>query len=210
MLTVDPSTRPTAEEVLQELWIQHRVADRRVEQPLAKTTMRSLAKFAVSCSQTEEIFQYGVLSFIASQMMSYSETELLGQVFRALDKDGNGKLSQAELRSGIKEAGVLANIEDILEKCDADGNGYVDYTEFLTATINWKNSMSQNRLESAFEAFDLDNNGSISLSEIKQVLGSTVDDLNDEFWVGLFDDADTNRDGEIDFEEFMDLMRRRR
>lgn len=49
----------------------------------------------------------------------------------------------------------------ILEECDADMNGLIEYTEFITASINWKNYLSSEKLKSAFNNFDLDNNGYI-------------------------------------------------
>jgi calcium-dependent protein kinase len=167
----------------------------------------NLAKFAVRASQTEQRFQYAVLSFIASQLVTHTETERLERIFSQLDKNGDGKLSEQELRQGYSSAGITVNLEDLLRECDADGNGFIDYTEFLTATISWTSSMSDKRLKSAFEAFDLDHNGRITLDELKQVIGSD-DSVEDDFWTKLLNDADDNGDGEIDFEEFKGLMHR--
>lgn len=207
MLTFDPKHRLSASEVLQDPWLQQRAFDRVVDKPLARGTLINLAKFTVRSTQTEQKFQYAVLSFIASQLVTHSETERLERAFSELDKNGDGKLSEQELRQGYAAVGIIANLESILEECDADGNGFIDYTEFLTATINWKTSMSKKRLEAAFEAFDLDHNGRITIDELKQVMGGE-EKLEDNFWKALFEDADLNGDGEIDLEEFKALMLR--
>ena len=39
----------------------------------------------------------------------------------------------------------------------------MDYTEFLTACIDWETSLSRNRLYEAFRAYDIDGSGTISL-----------------------------------------------
>jgi Ca2+-binding EF-hand superfamily protein len=41
-----------------------------------------------------------------------------------------------------------------MESCDLDGNGIIDYNEFLAATMNRNKVLSKNNLEAAFAAFD--------------------------------------------------------
>lgn len=41
-----------------------------------------------------------------------------------------------------------------MESCDLDGNGTIDYNEFLAATLNRSKLLSKGNLESAFAAFD--------------------------------------------------------
>lgn len=53
---------------------------------------------------------------------------------------------------------------------DLDGNGTIDYSEFVTATINQNDLVTTKRLEIAFNLFDKDGNGTLSPDEIKEVL----------------------------------------
>lgn len=66
----------------------------------------------------------------------------------------------------------------MFEKIDLDGNGTIDYTEFVMATINEKNLVTNERLLQAFKMFDKDNSGALSYDEIKEVLcfDSAVDE----------------------------------
>ncbi len=41
-----------------------------------------------------------------------------------------------------------------MRSIDLDGNGFIDYNEFLAATINRSKLLSKNNLEAAFTAFD--------------------------------------------------------
>ena len=54
---------------------------------------------------------------------------------------------------------------------DVDKSGEIDFSEFVTATVNRSNLFSEEKLRSAFNIYDKDKNGSISIDEIKEVLG---------------------------------------
>lgn len=54
---------------------------------------------------------------------------------------------------------------------DIDGNGTIDYTEFVMATMTEKNFLTNEKLQQAFNMFDKDGSGTISQDEIKEVLG---------------------------------------
>jgi calcium-dependent protein kinase len=54
--------------------------------------------------------------------------------------------------------------------------------------------------------FDKDGSGAISHDEIKRALG--IDDQDDEILSKLLMEIDENNDGEIQFEEFCNMMQR--
>ena len=72
---------------------------------------------------------------------------------------------------------------EIINRVDADGNGYIDYTEFLCAAINRERLLSIEVLEAAFASFDTDSSGSIDMHELKAVLGA--EDIEDTVWKEL-------------------------
>lgn len=91
-----------------------------------------------------------------------------------MDVNGDGKLSKEEIKGGFGEYfGRSLNdqeVDEMFDKVDADKSGAIDYSEFVVATMNEKNLLSNNKLQSAFKMFDKDGGGSISVDEIKQVL----------------------------------------
>ncbi|CAG9324084.1 CDPK1_39 [Blepharisma stoltei] len=200
MLTKDPAKRPSAEEVLQDKWLQGRV-DREIKgNRLARSTLTNLGAFKSGWK-----LQQATLEYIASHLTTNEETEEIRKAFIALDDNGDGKLSPEEIRAGCLSLNLGADVEEILAHCDADGNGYIDYTEFVTATLDWKKVLSQEKLEAAFKAYDTDNSGTISIDEFKAFLGGN-EGVEDSVWKQIFDEADSNGDGVIDLEEFKTIM----
>ena len=58
----------------------------------------------------------------------YSEKEIR-QVFRELDKDGNGFISAAELKHGMM-ASLDKKIDSMIKEADVDGDGQINFLEF--------------------------------------------------------------------------------
>ena len=64
-----------------------------------------------------------------------------------------------------------AEVDRIMKMVDADGNGEIEYSEWVVASINKRKLLSDEKLEAAFNLFDKDGSGTISASEIRDVLG---------------------------------------
>jgi len=127
-----------------------------------------------------------------------------------MDINGDGRLSKDEIQQGFGQYfGRSLNdkeVDEMFEKVDADGSGEIDYSEFVVATMNEKNLLSNNKLQTAFKMFDKDGGGSISTDEIKQVL-SFGQNLDEKVIADVIKQVDANGDGEISFEEFAEMMK---
>jgi calcium-dependent protein kinase len=137
--------------------------------------------------------------------VSLADTKELRKVFQAMDSNGDGKLSKEELFNYYsKEMGpeqAEDEVKRIMNEVDSDNSGFVDYTEFIKATLDSKTIASAGFLKRAFDVFDKDGSGTISASELKKLLaGGMICD--DHVWNEIIKNVDSNGDGEIDFKEF--------
>lgn len=141
-------------------------------------------------------------------MASEDEVAGLRETFQALDTNGDGILSREEIYSGYlktlgSEEAAQAQANAIMDSVDLDSNGYINYTEFLSAATNKSKLLSTQNLLAAFDKFDKDSSGAISCDELKAVIGIVA---GENIWESLINEADTNGDGMVDFQEFQSMM----
>jgi calcium-dependent protein kinase len=58
-----------------------------------------------------------------------------------------------------------------MEKLDLNGNGTIEYSEFLIASMDPQKIVREDRLREVFDMFDVDKSGAITVDEIKKILG---------------------------------------
>ena len=99
---------------------------------------------------------------------------------------------------------ALEETSKIMEQADTDGSGFIDYSEFLVASMNKNTLLSKNNLETAFKTFDRDGSGSISTDELKTVIGDA--NIKDTVWQEIIKEVDEDSNGEVDINEFKEMM----
>jgi calcium-dependent protein kinase len=133
----------------------------------------------------------------------------LAQQFKEFDKDGSGALSPIELRLALKEVqGVDYNeseINELIARIDVDGDGEINYTEYLMAALNRNAMLTSERLEVAFRMFDLDGNGEISVKELKEML-SLAKAVDEDTVHRALKDLEGKSKPTLAFSEFKQLM----
>lgn len=60
-----------------------------------------------------------------------------------------------------------ARVEEIINEIDYMGNGSINYTEFLAATLGVKSILTEERMKTLFRTFDVDYTGFISVQNLK-------------------------------------------
>ncbi|XP_025963900.1 calcium-binding protein 7 isoform X1 [Dromaius novaehollandiae] len=63
------------------------------------------------------------------------ELEEIREAFKVFDRDGNGFISKQELGTAMRSLGYMPNeveLEVIIQRLDMDGDGQVDFEEFVT------------------------------------------------------------------------------
>ena len=196
--------RLTAEQAFRHDWIQGRFNTKVAWLP--GMIFSELSTFA-RANKMKKI----ALMYIASRLDEQEIPQIRDQ-FMTIDLDGDGLISQGELQRVM--SGFIDLDSDqgkaIIPGLDLNLNGFIDYTEFLSACLHAKNYTNPGLLKSAFNYFDTDNSGFITFDEIKAVLiGHELTQNTDENVEQIMNEVDTNHDGKVDYIEFLNLLSER-
>ena len=186
MLTYDPKKRPSANQVLQHPWFTTFKGKNKANKKIAQSALDNMKRF-----KRNKQFEQATISFIINQLITKEErTELMKQ-FTEWDKNGDGVLSKEEILEGYRNAYGSADpdeVDNMIKSVDLDGNGVIDYNEFLNCTMN------------------RDKIRAISIDEIMLIFKKTNNDVDIKIFENMIKEADINGDGEIEFDEFKDIM----
>jgi len=93
---------------------------------------------------------------------------------------------------------MLRSLTIALPQVDADGNGTIDFPEFLTLMARkMKDTDSEEEILEAFKVFDKDGNGFISAAELRHVMTNLGEKLTDEEVDEMIREADIDGDGQV-------------
>ncbi|CAN1250417.1 Calcium-dependent protein kinase 17 [Linum perenne] len=202
MLNSDPKQRLSASQVLNHPWIKE--DGEAPDVPLDNAVMGRLKQF-----KAMNKFKKIALRVIAGCL---SEEEIMGlkEMFKGMDTDNSGTITLEELKLGLAKQGTKlteSEVKQLMEAADADGNGIIDYDEFITATMHMNRMDRDEHLYTAFQHFDKDNSGFISTEELQQALRDFG--LNDDKELkDILSEVDGDNDGRINYEEFVAMMKK--
>ena len=193
-----PEKRLTAEQVLKEVWVKDNAPNS------SKTVAIPLKKDGFIAYANSNKLRKAVLTYIASRL-SEDEIKKIKEMFQRIDVDNDGKLSLEEMKKVFSKGDIKIEFnEEIFNQIDTDKSGSIEYTEFISACIEKNVYLNEERLREAFSLFDSDKSGKISRNEIEKVLKLGV---NSKEIDAIMAKHDTNKDGEIDFKEFLEMMK---
>jgi len=100
------------------------------------------------------------------------------------------------------------DIVEMVMKADCDWEGTMNKDDFLSVAKEiLRNSCNQlDDVKAAFRVFDYDNDGSISKEELREAMVNLGQRCTEEEFAVMFAEADKNKNGRIDFDEFVDMM----
>lgn len=91
---------------------------------------------------------------------------------------------------------------------DVDGDGEIDFTEFVSGAFDKRVLLTQENLDKAFKMFDVDGNGKITKDELKSVFAAgRAGKAQNDVWEKIIGEIDVDGDGEIDYKEFTAAMK---
>ncbi|XP_020912619.1 calmodulin, flagellar, partial [Exaiptasia diaphana] len=113
-----------------------------------------------------------------SENLTETEIAAYKEAFSVFDKNDDGTVTVSELDTVMRTVGVNPSeeqLQEMINDADLDGNGCVDFTEFLHMMSKTKSDMEDNTEKEIYEAFcvfDKDDSGFITDEELRMVLES--------------------------------------
>ena len=205
LLIYEPEKRLTALDALKHPWFKvsnSNILYNNLSKEEVLKCIENLLKYNIN-SKFEEL----VLAYIVHNMPRPKEAKSAIKIFKLANKNEDGKLLRNELKETLLNfvsEEFLSNYDEIFSLLDGDNNGYIDYEEFLRATLDRSFFVNENVLNIAFKFFDKENTGYISKDKIMSYFIGTK--MTEELFKNIFDEIDTNKDGKIDFQEFKNMM----
>ncbi|KAF3631720.1 calcium-dependent protein kinase isoform X1 [Capsicum chacoense] len=200
MLTQDAKNRITSGEVLEHPWLQSGEAS---DKPIDSAVLSRMKQFR-AMNKLKKL----ALKVIAENL-SEEEIKGLKSMFANMDTDNSGTITYEELKSGLARLGSKlseAEVKQLMEAADVDGNGTIDYIEFVTATMHRHRLERDDHLFKAFQYFDADHSGFITKDELESAMKEYG--MGDEATIQeIIAEVDTDHDGRINYEEFCAMMR---
>ena len=142
--------------------------------------------------------------------------------------DGKGEITTKDLGRVMRSLGQNpseAELQDMINEVDANGNGTVDFPEFLTMMARkMGDTDSEEEMKEAFNVYDRDRNGYISEADMKltmaaqgrhlvfcgslliEIAQSAGEKLTDDEVREMIREADLDGDGQLNYEEFVKVI----
>ncbi|GAB2284058.1 anaphase-promoting complex subunit 2 [Dionaea muscipula] len=125
-------------------------------------------------------------------------------LFNFFDKSNSGYLDYAEIEAGLLALKIPSDYKyarDLLNVCDANKDGKVDYQEF-------RRYMDDKELDlyRIFQAIDVEHNGCILPEELYDALVKAGIEIEDEELAHFVERVDKDNNGVITFEEWRDFL----
>ena len=203
-LNKDPNKRPSAIEALSHKWFLHFIQDSN-QKYITQDILLNIKNF-----NYKQQFKIMVLRYLLS-LLNEGELKKYKKAFYAINYKNNGTISKEEMKKAFLIGKIDINddiINNVFRLVDQNEKGTLDYTDFLIASYDKKDLLTEKKLELAFQYYDVDNSGLIEIHDLKDAMlrhGKAVVDSNDTKKliqeITKYDNLET-----IDFKQFCKMF----
>ena len=143
----------------------------------------------------------------------------LKQLFDQYDTDGSGDIDideLAELMRSMRRMPKLSQLADMIRRHDGNDDGVISFPEFvelasagelpreLTGVLHTDETLAE--VQRVFNAIDEDGSGNVDIDELAAWFHASGHSMKYKDLFALLDEFDVDRDGKIDFSEFLYMV----
>eukprot|EP00735_Rhodelphis_limneticus_P011082 TRINITY_DN4135_c0_g1::TRINITY_DN4135_c0_g1_i1::g.2053::m.2053 TRINITY_DN4135_c0_g1::TRINITY_DN4135_c0_g1_i1::g.2053 ORF type:complete len:186 (+),score=16.89,sp/Q7XC27/CNBL1_ORYSJ/34.38/3e-25,EF-hand_1/PF00036.27/1.7e+02,EF-hand_1/PF00036.27/1.2e-05,EF-hand_1/PF00036.27/1.4e-05,EF-hand_1/PF00036.27/4.5e-05,EF-hand_7/PF13499.1/2.5,EF-hand_7/PF13499.1/0.0033,EF-hand_7/PF13499.1/1.9e-10,EF-hand_6/PF13405.1/3e+03,EF-hand_6/PF13405.1/2.2e+03,EF-hand_6/PF13405.1/0.0014,EF-hand_6/PF13405.1/0.00025,EF- len=167
--------------------------------------------------QGKQLLKEDFQNFLIMTHFTADEIKAMHQHFMSLvAKKTSEKLNYSDFCRALGLRPCLLT-ERIFALFDSNNDRAIDFDEFISGMSIFKSRvLSEEKLKFTFCVYDVDGDGSISKSDLKMMLQDALvqedvnitEDVMQDLLNSTFTEADLNQDGNIDFNEYKEFVKR--
>lgn len=208
LLEKDKHKRLSAKEALQHEWFE-KFGGRTLFSNYKKDEIKPFIKNLLEFSFHSKIQQL-VIAFLVHNLPQTESVKTILKMFRHFNKTGSCKLTKQELKEGLYEYKGKEEVDKAVEHLfillDSDNNGFIEFEEFLRACVDKKQLLTDEKLKLAFKFLDREGSKTLNVQKIISVLLAKPNKILEAAFNTTLKSVDHDSDGNIDFQEFKELM----
>lgn len=149
------------------------------------------------------------MSKSAEKKEAQAQEEVWKEIFQLFDKDKNGHICREELGRVMRALDLdpsQKELNEAMKELDKNGNGIIEFSDFKKYMKKQKKSSPDERKDEMLRAFrimDKNNDKFIDAKELMGTLTKLGEPLSEAEVNAMINVADANKDGKIDYEEFV-------
>lgn len=205
LLNKNPARRPCSEELLQHEWILKHI--QKSAAPVKRNICKELSTFVA-----ETHFKKMVMRMLVTKLPP-RRIAALQEAFESMDANHDGQVTLLELKRGLARfpeicEGLDAPIDDVFSAIDTDKGGKVSLHEFLAATLDAHDVVTDAAIIDAFRCLDTNGDGKLCKDE----LAIAVREIDGHLGPSHIEDLVRKLEGELgheplDMKAFLDLIK---
>ena len=97
-------------------------------------------------------------------------------------------------------------VNSLFARMDVNHDGEINYTEFLTVTVDRRKAVTESNLLFAFHHFDIDNTGYITVENLEESFRREGKHLTESELSNMLAAVPSSTSGRVSYEEFKEFM----
>ena len=123
------------------------------------------------------MMQNAILKFYSHNLIEVEDLDKIKQSFEAIDQNGDGTLSYAEVTKIMEGKGKKEESKEIFKLMDYNKDKSVSYKEFIKSFIDRQRIKHEENLKRCFDAIDSQKDGKFEVRYICCVSADSADNL---------------------------------